>query len=399
MAWATVTRRTRKLADGTVREEGWQVRYYDSDRIERKEVFAKKDDAKARRDAVAIELRAGTFVSAAAGKETFREFGERWASVQAWRAGTSETNLLRLRKYVFPKIGDMPLGAIRRTDAQAVVKAAQQSMNGRRRNGEAQPLSATTVHAIAGAMQAVFLAAVKDRLITVSPADDLSLPKLEDDDTDDEGEVVALLPEQFRDFEAALPKRWRIAAWVGLGAGLRVGEVCGLTEDRIDFLKTRRIRVNRQMLPSHEFGPPKTKASKRWVPISDELLTRVSAHLAEFPDPDRSRRLLLTGARGGPARNGFLEAVAEAAKSAGMSDRQRFHSLRHTYASILISGGCSIKVVQKRLGHEKIQETLDTYGHMLPEDDDKSLLVVEAALTTQFCTAPSPPQPGVLQGV
>jgi integrase len=48
--------------------------------------------------------------------------------------------------------------------------------------------------------------------------------------------------------------------------------------------------------------------------------------------------------------------------------RIRSHDLRHTYASLLIANGESIKVVQRLLGHSSVQLTLDVYAHLLPED-------------------------------
>ncbi len=46
------------------------------------------------------------------------------------------------------------------------------------------------------------------------------------------------------------------------------------------------------------------------------------------------------------------------------------HALRHGYASALISSGASIKVVQRLMGHTNIQMTLQTYAHVMPNDDD-----------------------------
>ena len=46
------------------------------------------------------------------------------------------------------------------------------------------------------------------------------------------------------------------------------------------------------------------------------------------------------------------------------------HDLRHHAASLLISKGCSVKAVQSFLGHATAVETLDTYGHLWPDDDD-----------------------------
>ena len=47
--------------------------------------------------------------------------------------------------------------------------------------------------------------------------------------------------------------------------------------------------------------------------------------------------------------------------------RIRFHDLRHTYTSLMISQGVHIKFIQSQLGHASIQTTLDRYGHLLPE--------------------------------
>src|SRR5947209_20467379 len=57
---------------------------------------------------------------------------------------------------------------------------------------------------------------------------------------------------------------------------------------------------------------------------------------------------------------------------AAMPDWATFHDLRHFYASLLIAKGCSVKAVQRRLGHQSAMETLDTYGHLWPDSDDET---------------------------
>ena len=56
------------------------------------------------------------------------------------------------------------------------------------------------------------------------------------------------------------------------------------------------------------------------------------------------------------------------------------HTLRQSYASALISGGVSVKVVQMRLGHGSAVVTLDTYGHLWPDDDHLTRTAMDAAL-------------------
>ncbi len=71
----------------------------------------------------------------------------------------------------------------------------------------------------------------------------------------------------------------------------------------------------------------------------------------------------------------------KAAKVAGLPVGTGMHDLRHTYASLLIRKGLSVKVVQARLGHATAAETLDTYGHLWPEDEDRTREAVEVALS------------------
>jgi integrase len=59
-----------------------------------------------------------------------------------------------------------------------------------------------------------------------------------------------------------------------------------------------------------------------------------------------------------------VEARAEAR---GLDEGFGFHALRHTYASGLIAENIHPRVIQARLGHKSITETMDTYGHLFPE--------------------------------
>lgn len=65
---------------------------------------------------------------------------------------------------------------------------------------------------------------------------------------------------------------------------------------------------------------------------------------------------------------------------------------RHFYASVLIDGGESVKVVQKRLGHASAEETLNTYAHLWPDTEDRTRGVVETALTRAFAKTSEPTQ-------
>jgi integrase len=54
------------------------------------------------------------------------------------------------------------------------------------------------------------------------------------------------------------------------------------------------------------------------------------------------------------------------------------HDLRHHCASLLIAAGCSVTAVQHFLGHKNASETLDTYSHLWPDNEDKIRAAIDA---------------------
>jgi hypothetical protein len=143
--------------------------------------------------------------------------------------------------------------------------------------------------------------------------------------------------------------------------GLRQGECFGLTVDRVDFLR-RTVRVDRQLVSARggvpEFGPPKSKAGFRTVPIPDVVGSTLAEHLARYgPGPSG---LVFVNTLGQPLRRNTAGSMwHRAADCSGLPRWASFHYLRHFHAWLLIDRGCSVKaVVQKRLGHQTVMETL-----------------------------------------
>jgi integrase len=79
-------------------------------------------------------------------------------------------------------------------------------------------------------------------------------------------------------------------------------------------------------------------------------------------------------------RSSFNEHWRRAREAAELPEWATFHDLRHFYASLLIQSGCSVKAIQKRLGHQSAVETLDTYGHLWPDSDDETRDAVDTSL-------------------
>ncbi|MBQ0983525.1 site-specific integrase [Streptomyces sp. F63] len=104
--------------------------------------------------------------------------------------------------------------------------------------------------------------------------------------------------------------------------------------------------------------------------------------------PTGREGFVFRGADGGPvARTWFYDNVwRKAVQRAGLPKGTGMHALRHTYASLLIAAGESVKVVSERLGHTNAAMTLNVYSHLFPDSENKT----RKALDNAFA-APSAP--------
>jgi integrase len=161
--------------------------------------------------------------------------------------------------------------------------------------------------------------------------------------------------------------------------GLRPGEAAGLTTPQLNFLR-RSVLVDRQLIQTRPptFGPVKTAASVRVVPLANLTLTQMAAHMAAHPPGDQGT--VFSRQDGTPLNRDMVsKAFRKAVADAGAPQTTRLHDLRHYYASLLIRQGESVKVVQARLGHSSATETLDTYSHLWPDSEDLTRRAVDAA--------------------
>jgi integrase len=141
----------------------------------------------------------------------------------------------------------------------------------------------------------------------------------------------------------------------------------------VDFLR-RTVKVERQRLPSGRIGPPKTAKSARTVPLGQVVIDELAAHLSAYPS---AGPLFTTTTRQPLGYRAWASTWARIGKAVSLDVDT--HALRHFYASALIAGGASVKVVQTRLGHGSAVITLNTYGHLWPGDDDLTRTVMDSA--------------------
>lgn len=343
----------------------WRARYRASDGRARSKTFDRKADADRFLTSIEHSKLSGTYVDPAAGRVTFREFAEAWRVIQLHRPGTAQSVEQQLRLHVYPHIGDRPTAAIRPSELEAMVHHISAM------------LDASTVHVVFGRVVAVFRAAVRDRLIATSPCANVRLPK---------AKPLSLMPvlttEQIHALAEATPERYAALVIFGAATGLRPGELFGLAQDRVQFL-ARNVVVDQQFVRAGRtvtLGPLKTRSSYRTVPLPQIAVDSLAAHLARWP-AHSDLGLVFCNERGDPIQQDPFAAMwANARQRAGVPEWATPHDLRHYFASVLIRSGASVKVVQARLGHASAKTTLDVYGHLFPDEEDRTRAAIDAEL-------------------
>lgn len=362
----------------------YRVRYIDDTGKERSKTFDLKGDADRFLIGVSHQVLAGVYIDPSAGRITVKGYGEQWRKNLTHLRPTSEAVLEgQLRLHVYPFIGSRAISTIKPSDIATLL---------RDRLKPAGPLAPSTVRQLRTSLSTMFKAAVSDRVISSNPVASVRGPAVP------KTEVEPLTIEQVRYLETHLPERYRAIISLVLGSGLRSGEVRGLTTDRVDWLR-KTIRVDRQLLKVRGgepvFGPPKTSASVRTVPVSQKTIDVLAAHVKKYPSDSG---LIFTSRERKPVTSGtFGRAWRTPARAIGIDDDDGLHLIRHVYASVLIDGGCSVKEVQKRLGHESATVTLNTYAHLWPDNDDSTRRVLDEmfARPSQAVAAPARPSQAV----
>jgi integrase len=280
-----------------------------------------------------------------------------------------------IRDQIIPYLGTKPLQKLKVADIEAWHTALCTA-----------GYSTSTIRTIHGILSKALKDGVRHELLPSNVAALQRPPKVDDD------EVAIITEEQIAGLLDKLQNMsvMRTRVVIALFCGLRRGELLALQWRDIDF-EAKTLRIERALEQSRagvRIKPPKTKAGRRVISLPDIAIDalrdyrreRLELHMklgiGKLPDDG----LVFAHIDGKPLRPSTLSADWwELGRKLGYSGI-RWHSLRHTHASMLIASGLDVVSVAKRLGHANATITLKVYAHMFRDVDTKAADIINAAV-------------------
>ncbi len=298
-----------------------------------------------------------------------------------------------IRTLIIPALGHIKLSELKPAHVQQFVQQLQNQTKKDSNGKVIGKVSPSTVKRKLACLQSILKQAVKLDIITSNSADTsrLTLPK-----------VVAPKVEIFTKQEAAEmlcclekePLQFQVLVQLAIMSGARLGELIGLKFTDIDY-KNNQITIERSAYKITG-QPISTKAPKdndiRTVTVNSYCIDLIRLLRAE---KNRQAQELGTAWIEGQwlftQWNGEImypqtpsKQFSDFLEKNGLRHR-KFHSLRHTSATLLLYGGVNVRQVQERLGHGNIKTT-NIYLHCVAEADEEAANVLQNMLITQTKT-------------
>jgi integrase len=344
-------------------------------RVKRERSFATKREAREWMAAQDTDATRGVWTDPNLGRESVAAIAAEWQQSRH-RTGpkTRQGHDSILRAHVLPEFGERRISAIDAADIQKWV------------NRLAEVAAPTTVSNVFTVLRMVMDFGVRRRYIPANPCASVEKPPRRRRIT-----IRPLTHEEVRALAGAMPSESaRVAVLMAAYMGMRAGELWALKRTDVNLLrhelsidkalKELTVRSTERLpdgytriTPSLVLGPTKTHQTRKLnVPsfLADELGPLLADADAEF---------LFTDSEGGPVRHGnFYRRTFTKHMPAELSGT-RWHDLRHTCASLLIAEGAHPSSIQRHLGHNDIQTTLNVYGHMFPAAQEAMAASMDAA--------------------
>ena len=310
----------------------------------------------------------------------FDEFFDIWLEERKLTVekSTFNNNVTFYNLYIKPKIGGLRLKNISPLILQRFVNELVLS----------KKLSSGTIHKIFDILKVVFKKAIKLKLLSDNPAQQVELPKIRKNEINVWGiDEVNTFLQKCKDVKR--PSKYYTAYLIAILTGMRQGEILGLRWKDIDYDKG--LIFIRQTL-SHDGKEikigAKTVSGVRTIHISKMLIDqlkeekqRIEKQKLKLGNSYEDNDLVVCTREGKPIiATNLVKAFKKDVKKVGLPII-RWHDLRHTHATMLIERNVNPKIIQERLGHSRIGVTLDIYSHVLPSMQREAVTQLDSVIS------------------
>lgn len=273
----------------------------------------------------------------------------------------------------------LPLSENKPIDCYTLHDCRDFKINLRKRNPD---LSTTTLNYILRQYKAIFKHAVdfygleKNPCATIKPFRNTYEEKLQKK----ENETCVWSPEEFEKFISCVRNpTYSVFFTILYYTGIRLGEAQALTWNDFDgeYIHITKSLTKKTTKGAYEIKEPKSESSIRKVSLGTNLSNYLIQYksIQEKIEGFQNDWFIFGGPKPLPCTS-ITRNKDRAVLESGVK-RIRIHDFRHSHASYLICSGCNIVAVSKRLGHENVEITLETYTHLIPKKEDEALIFVE----------------------
>jgi integrase len=349
----------RKVAvkkDESIQKKPWFYRFEINGVTYKKRGFRTKAEALAAEANARDEVSKGIHINPS--KTTFGDYLIEWLQNRRdLRDATKHGYAIIIKQHIIPAAGRVTLGNLNAMTIESILRAI-----------ETKGLSESFNRNVYKVIHKSLSDAESKQLIQRNPASFVSKPKVT------KKEMAHWSPEEAKNFLAAVSNhRLSLLFVLALYCGMRQGEILGLRMSDID-LENKKIYIRNILNFKKELQVgTKTAAGTRSISISPLVISEIQKRIRTIEEEKRTTGenyndlgFLVCAKSGLPIPKHHIHKLwTRLLEKTGMR-KIRFHDLRHTCASLLLTLGIHPKVVQERLGHTSFKITMDLYSHLMP---------------------------------
>jgi integrase len=338
----------------------------------KKRGFKTKTEAKKALIEAMHAVNTGTYIEPS--KLTYKDYCDQWYEAKRHTIGAQSKKVYEscLRKRIKPTLGNLVM-------AKLTPLIIQTFLNSLKEEG----LSHSTIKKHLEIIKGSLGQAVEDKLIPSNPASKVKIPKVK------KKEKKVWSEEEFLSFlQHAKEDPCYIVFELAITTGMRQGEILGLRWRDLNFDK--RILSIRQTWSQDEKSfqsEAKTEASIRTIELSEYTMESlkeqkefIERKKVEYGVLYQDNDLIACTRHGTPFNPSNIRRSFDRLIKKASVPKIRFHDLRHTHATFLLSKKLNVKMVSERLGHSNIKVTLDFYSKVLPTMQKEAVQVLDQVL-------------------